>query len=710
MTVQQKLDEPQQPASVEPAPAPRPSFFLNCTRRVTQIFLAHADFFVMLLLMAFVGHYYLALKIPLFVREIEFFDNSWELDLVAKTQRGIWLGRDLIFTRGPLFQWLLSWGPLQHGMSLGSFYLYLWVTHSWTTIPAMYAAGALLLKRQPSWVRVFYLLLMLIFWLPVHWIIFDIKFLFPLCSFAVFLRTFPDPGKNFSSLSWRAAVAASLVAISFLLSDDSGHYSAAAFVVVVAAFLFYEHSSLALRTVAKYVALTGACFAVWVLAINWGTGRLLDFHFWKAAYEVAAQYRWSENMRMQAQMTPIFWLAVGLNLSIFAGHWLVYRKTPGLSRRARASRLAMLGFALIGLQLILVCSEKLHVATGLFPWIALSCALLLGATENRLSVLRLTISVTLILVLTAGFSGPNHLFTPHNLLQNRSALTNAHSCPPGWHEIDGVCLGTVNFVELQTVRDFLLQHTSDSDSIGIFPYQSVYAFVARRNTAGELLQHYISAGDYLNQRQMQSLEQTRAPWAIYAAEPWQSDPCNGLTNFTRNPNIWLYWQRWYKDDFDALPGLLVLRRDEERGKRWQMTSTSMLPHPVQGAGNEEIVLPAGSLGDDLDFIKIAVRVEYPLWWKLLRPATLVVKMRFENGDQKTFDVIAQPNHPYEIWVYPWEQAQLANYFSASPRRWRSGARPRIQSLSLLSQPRDWIAVQPSRIKIQDVQTVKLSQQ
>src|SRR6266852_7239008 len=89
MTVQQKLDEPQQPASVEPAPAPRPSFFLNCTRRVTQIFLAHADFFVMLLLMAFVGHYYLALKIPLFVREIEFFDNSWELDLVAKTQRGI---------------------------------------------------------------------------------------------------------------------------------------------------------------------------------------------------------------------------------------------------------------------------------------------------------------------------------------------------------------------------------------------------------------------------------------------------------------------------------------------------------------------------------------------------------------------------------------------------------------------------------------------
>jgi len=710
MTVKQKPDETQPQASVEPASAPRQLFSLNYARRLAQILLAHADFFVMLLLMAFVAHYYLVQKLPLFVREIEFFDNSWELDLITKAHRGIWLGRDLIFTRGPLFQWLLCWAPLRHGMSLGSFYLYVWVTHYWTTIPVLYGTGALLLNRQPSWVRVFYLLLLLIFWVPTHWIIFNIKVLFPLCSFAVFLRTFPDPGKSFSSLSWRAATAASLIATAFLLSDDSGHYSAAAFAAVLAAFLFYEHSFFALRTAAKYVTLTGAFLAVWVLAVNWATGRLTDFHFWRAAYEVAAQYRWAQNMRMQPPMTPVFWLAVGLNLLIFVGHWFVYRKKPGLSVRARASRLAMLGFALIGVQLILVCAEQLHVATGLFPWIALSCALLLGATEDRLSVLRPTVSVALILVLTAGFSGPNHLFIPRNVLQDRSAITNPHSCPLGLHEIDGVCLKTNNFIQLQTVRDFLVQHTSDSDSIGIFPYQSVYAFVARRNVAGELVQHYISAGDYLNRRQMESLEQARPPWAIYAAEPWQSDPCNGLANFTRTPYIWLYWQRWYRDDFDALPGLLVLRRDEERGKRWQMISTSVLPHAVQGTGNEELVLPADSLGDDLDFIKIDVSVEYPFWWKLLRPSSLVVKMRFAGGEEKAVNVIAQPNHPYEIWIYPWEQAQLANYFSASPKQWRSAVRPRIQSLSLLSQPRDWIAVQPSRIKIQDVQTVKLSEQ
>lgn len=710
MTLQQELDQPRQQDLVTNVPASRSSFFLHRARRGLQILWVEADFFVMLLLLVFVAYYYLALKLPLPVREIELFDTSWELDLVAKTQHGLWLGRDLIFTRGPLFQWLLSSGPLRHGLSLGSFYLYLWVTHYWTTIPAMYATGRLLLHRQSSWVRVFFLLLMLIFWLPVHWIIFNIKVLFPFFSFAVLLRTFPARGLSLSGISWRAALTASLLAISFLLSDDSGFYSAAAFIVVLAAFLLYEHNSVALRTTAKYIALIVSFFLVWVLATNWATSRLLDFHFWKAAYEVATQYRWSENMLMQPQMVPIFWLGVGLNTLVFAGHWLIRRKTPGLPARAGASQLAMLGFALIGVQLILVCSEKLHVATGLWPWIAISCALLLGATENRLSDLRLTVSVILILVFTAALSGPNHLFIPRNLFQDRSALTSSHGCPSGLQEVDGVCLKTTQSIPLQAVHDFLLQHSRDSDSIGIFPYQSTYAFVARRNTVGELLQHYISSGDYLNHRQMQSLEQARPSWAMYGAEPWQSIQCNGLTNFTRNPNIWFYWQRWYKDDFDVVPGLQILQRDEERGKHWQMSSTPMLPQPLQGRGTDEITLPANSLGDDLDFVQIDVRVEYPLWWKLFRPATLVVKIQFENGDEKIFDVIAQPNHPYEIWIYPWDQAQLANYFSASAKQWRSGVRPRIQSLSLLSQARDWIAVQPSRITMQDVHSVKLSEQ
>lgn len=37
-----------------------------------------------------------------------YMDDDWHLDSAFKASQGIWLGRDLAFTRGPLFQWLSS--------------------------------------------------------------------------------------------------------------------------------------------------------------------------------------------------------------------------------------------------------------------------------------------------------------------------------------------------------------------------------------------------------------------------------------------------------------------------------------------------------------------------------------------------------------------------------------------------------------------------
>ena len=667
------------------------------------------DLFVALAFIGFVAKYYLSQRVPLFVGGIEFFDTSWALDLVDKAHRGIWLGKDAIFTNGPLFQWLLSWGPLHQGISLGSFYMYLWVFHYGTVIVALYGAGVLLLYRQPSWVRAFWLVSLLVFWVPIHLVMFNVKLLLPLCCFAVLLRIFPDRTSGLRGRAWRAAVAASLVAVAFLLSSDSGVYTLMAFFLVLMASLVYEHTSVDWKGGAAYTALAGTFLLMWMLAINLATGKLLDFHFWRSAYEVVTHYRWAQSMSMQPSMTPIFWLAAGVNLVIFIVQWFVAQKSRMAPAHARRDWLAMLGFVVIALQSVLVCSERLHVAAGFFLWIALSFALLLGSTEKRLSVLRLAIGSGVVIVLTGIFSGPNHLFIPGNFLQNRSAITGIHQCPQGLYEIDGVCLPVTDYVRLRTVRDYLTDHTRDSDAVGIFPYQAIYAFVARRRMAGELVQNYISAGDYLSTRQMASLEQARPPAAIFAAEPWQSTPLIGVSNFTRVPRIWLYWQRWYRNDLVAFPGLLILHRDEERGGRWKMTSTSLLPGPLEGRGAQEITVPA-KFGGDIDFVKIDIKVEYPLWWKLLRPSGIVIRVRFENGAEKSLNAIAQPDRPYEIWIYPWEQAQLANYFAPSPSQWRGGARPEIESLSLRAEPRDWIAVAPSQITIQDVQAVKLTEQ
>ncbi len=555
-------------------------------------------------------------------------------------------------------------------------------------------------------VRVFYLLLLVIFWVPIYWVLFDIKLLLPLCWFAIFLRILPNSFYGFSNLVWRSGIAASLVAIAFLISSDAGVYSVAAFIIVFGASLFYEHHPATLVGMAKYAALTGAFFAVWVLVINLALGKLLDFHYWRDTYEIMTQYRWAQAVHMTPEMTPVFWLAVSLNLLVFVWQWVIPKK---IGARERATRLAMLCFGLVTLQSLLVYSEKSHVAMGLFPWIALSVALLLGATQDSLPVSRLIASLAVILVTTGILSGPNHLFIPRNLLQDRSALTGRHTCPQGMYEIDEVCLQAVDFSELQTARDFLTQHTTASDAIGVFPYQNIYGFIARRRVVGEVLQNYLVAGDYLTLRQIKSIEDARPAWAVYAAEPWQGHTVEDISNFTRTPLLWLYWQRWYKNSFMALPGLFILRRDAERGGHWNMVSSSVLLRPPEIPRDGESALSLAPLGEDWDFIKIRLEAKYPWWWKLLKPSSFVVRIRFENGEENLVPALVQPNHPYEIWVYPWDKAQLINYFSPNGEEWHAGSRPRIQGVFLQCLQRDWISVPPSRITIYGVETIKLSE-
>src|SRR5262249_45127393 len=149
--------------------------------------------------------------------------------------------------------------------------------------------------------------------------------------------------------------------------------------------------------------------------------------------------------------------------------------------------------------------------------------------------------------------------------------------------------------------DFLQQHTSESDSIGVFPYQNVYGFVARRRVAGALVGTYVAAGDYLARQERESLGKDKPSWVVYSAEPWQSVSVDGVPNFTRTPYIWLYWQRWYEDDWQPLPGLMLLRRDEQRGQHWNITKTSILAHAVQDAPKGELPLPTSTFDDDYDF-------------------------------------------------------------------------------------------------------------
>src|SRR5271169_2949446 len=100
------------------------------------------------------------------VRDTSLIDDNWHLDEVFKLSRGIWVGRDVAFTHGPIFQWLSSLPARSMGSSMGAIYA-TWVTvPAWFAFAFVYLALRLLLPEQTAWKRALLLALVLVFWEP----------------------------------------------------------------------------------------------------------------------------------------------------------------------------------------------------------------------------------------------------------------------------------------------------------------------------------------------------------------------------------------------------------------------------------------------------------------------------------------------------------------------------------------------------------------
>ena len=109
-------------------------------------------------------------------------DDNWHLDASFKALRGIWVGRDVAFTHGPLYQLLSSIPARSMPLSVGALYA------TWNTIPIWcaflfaYLTLRLLIPEQPPWKRFVLLLLLCSFWET------SLRTTFPVLLFALFLR------------------------------------------------------------------------------------------------------------------------------------------------------------------------------------------------------------------------------------------------------------------------------------------------------------------------------------------------------------------------------------------------------------------------------------------------------------------------------------------------------------------------------------------
>ncbi len=104
-----------------------------------------------------------------------------------------------------------------------------------------------------------------------------------------------------------------------------------------------------------------------------------------------------------------------------------------------------------------------------------------------------------------------------------------------------------------------------------------------------------------------------------------------------------------------------------------------------------------------------MRVNYPLRWRLLKPSRLLVGLQLADGTRKNTLVIVEPNRTYNLWIYPWRDANLKNYFSPAESAWRaSGARPPVEKVWITPYRLDHYSVDPADISVDRMQAVGLS--
>ena len=644
-------------------------------------------------------------------------DDSWHLDIPFKALRGIWIGRDVAFTHGPIFQWLSSIPARSMPLSFGGVYA------TWNTIPLWCAivfawlAIRLLLPEQAPWKRFVLVLLMSSFWEL------SLRTALPVLLFAVFLRGWYAVKDGRLGAVYAGVGGAVLCVIGFLVAGDTGIYATAAWVSCLVAFAFEtrrDHFASKLLTVLG--AFAAACLLL-AIVVNCFTATALNFEFWRDSLAQISVYRWATPAAMTDEGTVHLIGGLLIGIAVFLVRGLKREQDGGAITQRPAFLVGAFLLALAEMQSALVRSDVGHVIIGEFAMIFFA-SVILSSFRGKLG------SPVGVLVVVAGcmlFSHP--VFRPSSVLRLYGQLSNPMTeCPPGYNEYDRAC-----YVEPLTPRmltaaaEFLGSHSAVSDSIFVFPYQTMFGLAARRNVAGGLMQAYTASGPYLSRLEIAGLEGKPIPAALYLPDDdythmsqaemarWSrnylSVPVDGIPNFTRTPEVWFWLVRHYRLAGELTTGVVPLQRDDSRAARIGLQAQSLgLPtqtYPIDERRSEtSIGAPAWPAG--FDFIRLRLTVHYGFLWKLRKPERLQLEITRADGSRDVQWFILQPNVATDVWFYPWRGPDLARYFDASENEWRPGPKSPITNLRIIATPLDWVSLQPESITVETADAVRLA--
>ena len=555
-------------------------------------------------------------------------DWSWTLDTAYKASIGVWFGRDVLFTYGPLYQWLASAPSRWIGVSTGTIDATSNVVPSLVSVLAIFAGLRLLLPNVSPWRRAVFLAV--VFWSPP-----GIRLAICLFAFVTFVRLTDVIALRQGGIVLSALVAGIICLAAFLISADAGIYCSAALLLCVAATAIVKSRTPgAVIRLCTFLAAAWLCVTIFVVATNAVMGSALNFSYWKSSLVLAAGYRWFEPKAITEASTWRMLGTLALAVGVFGVAW--WKREPEGDHWTLRPTFLLAGFclAVLMMQSALVRSDPIHVVNGIYPMVFFSGAILIGELTSARWVSALLVVgfvVTAPFILTPSVEPP-----PSSALKGARELLQPNlACPEGKQEFDHACFGPTVARLFSTTSNYIDQHTSPGDAIVVFPYQNAFGVMARRNVAGGVLQGYLVNGEYLTELDLAGLRKANPPVrTLLSGRGDLQLRLDGVPSFTRSPGIWFYLLRHYRSESSPDPGVVGLVRDDSRDQRLSFTEekladaleTVQVTKRVTSLDLGPIHWPAAGA----DFLKFRFRVNYGLWWKIRKPSALTLLISFAD--------------------------------------------------------------------------------
>jgi hypothetical protein len=191
-------------------------------------------------------------------------------------------------------------------------------------------------------------------------------------------------------------------------------------------------------------------------------------------------------------------------------------------------------------------------------------------------------------------------------------------------------------------------------------------------------------------------------------------PIDNVSNFTRTPDVWFWVFRHYRTEQPLAPGVTGLVRDDARASRISQQESSLaLPARTYAVSEPDTTIDLGAPNwpaAGADFLRLRMKVDYGLLWKLRKPERLQLEITRADGSRSLRNFVVEPNVQSDVWFYPWDEADLSRYFDADESRWHNSFRPAITNLRLIVTPLDWFSQNAKSVTISAADAVRFGMQ